>query len=125
MVLEDGTAFSGNSFGAVGEGAGEVVFNTCMTGYQEVLTDPSYKGQMVVMTYPLIGNYGFNKEDNARLEALYDAFISTFNMTRTEFIDEICEWTDDLLSYYKHCMKFKYVVSNTNKKSKRGRPKKT
>ena len=67
----------------------------------------------------------FNKEDNARLEALYDAFISTFNMTRTEFIDEICEWTDDLLSYYKHCMKFKYVVSNTNKKSKRGRPKKT
>ena len=67
----------------------------------------------------------FNKEDNARLEALYDAFISTFNMTRTEFIDEICEWTDDLLSYYKHCMKFKYVASHANKKSKRGRPKKT
>ena len=67
----------------------------------------------------------FNKEDNARLEALYNAFISTFNMTRTEFIDEICEWTDDLLSYYKHCMEFRYVASNTNKKSKRGRPKKT
>ena len=67
----------------------------------------------------------FNKEDNARLEALYNSFISTFNMTRTEFIDEICEWTDDLLSYYKHCMKFKYVASNTNKKLKRGRPKKT
>jgi carbamoyl-phosphate synthase small subunit len=63
LVLEDGTAFSGRSFGAVGEIAGEVVFNTGMTGYQEIITDPSYRGQMVVMTYPHIGNTGINLED--------------------------------------------------------------
>jgi carbamoyl-phosphate synthase small subunit len=63
LVLEDGTAFEGRSFGAQGERAGEVVFNTGMTGYQEILTDPSYRGQMVVMTYPHIGNTGINAED--------------------------------------------------------------
>ena len=63
LVLEDGTTFSGRSFGALGEVAGEVVFNTGMTGYQEILTDPSYRGQMVVMTYPHIGNTGINDED--------------------------------------------------------------
>jgi len=63
LALEDGTVFIGKSFGAQGETSGEVVFNTSMAGYQEVLTDPSYKGQMVAMTYPLIGNYGINKED--------------------------------------------------------------
>ncbi len=63
LALEDGTLFSGSSFGAPGEQTGEVVFNTSMTGYQEVLTDPSYKGQIVTMTYPLIGNYGINSED--------------------------------------------------------------
>jgi carbamoyl-phosphate synthase small subunit len=63
LVLEDGKAFRGKSFGASGESCGEVVFNTSMTGYQEILTDPSYKGQIVAMTYPLIGNYGINKED--------------------------------------------------------------
>lgn len=60
LALADGTMFEGTSFGAEGETVGEVVFNTSMTGYQEVLTDPSYKGQMVVMTYPLIGNYGIS-----------------------------------------------------------------
>src|SRR5208283_2563472 len=63
LALEDGTVYTGRSFGAAGETFGEVVFNTSMTGYQEVLTDPSYCGQIVTMTYPLIGNYGINRED--------------------------------------------------------------
>jgi len=58
IALEDGRIFSGFSFGANGTAYGEVVFNTSMAGYQEILTDPSYKGQIVTMTYPLIGNYG-------------------------------------------------------------------
>ena len=63
LALEDGTVFSGVSFGAAGEVDGEVCFNTSMTGYQEILTDPSYRGQIVTMTYPEIGNYGINAED--------------------------------------------------------------
>ncbi|MGE5754319.1 MAG: glutamine-hydrolyzing carbamoyl-phosphate synthase small subunit [Planctomycetaceae bacterium] len=63
LALEDGTVFTGRAFGARGEVDGEVVFNTSMTGYQEILTDPSYHGQIVAMTYPLIGNYGVNAED--------------------------------------------------------------
>ncbi len=63
LALEDGTVYQGRAFGARGEVDGEVVFNTSMTGYQEILTDPSYHGQIVAMTYPLIGNYGVNAED--------------------------------------------------------------
>lgn len=63
LALEDGSVYTGRAFGARGETTGEVVFNTSMTGYQEVLTDPSYKGQIVTMTYPLIGNYGVNPDD--------------------------------------------------------------
>src|SRR5450755_3155104 len=63
LALEDGTVFTGRAFGARGTSEGEVVFNTSMTGYQEILTDPSYKGQIVTMTYPLIGNYGINSQD--------------------------------------------------------------
>lgn len=63
LVLEDGTVFAGEGFGALTTQPGEVVFNTGMTGYQEVLTDPSYFGQIVMMTYPLIGNYGINSDD--------------------------------------------------------------
>ena len=63
LVLADGTVFEGSSFGAEGETIGEVVFNTSMTGYQEILTDPSYRGQIVTMTYTQIGNYGVNEED--------------------------------------------------------------
>ncbi len=63
LALEDGLTFTGESFTGPGESNGEVIFNTGMTGYQEVLTDPSYTGQMVCMTYPLIGNYGINLED--------------------------------------------------------------
>ncbi|MFH1965510.1 MAG: glutamine-hydrolyzing carbamoyl-phosphate synthase small subunit [Acidobacteriota bacterium] len=63
LLLEDGRVFEGSSFGASGETLGEVVFNTSMTGYQEILTDPSYAGQIIAMTSPLIGNYGVNSED--------------------------------------------------------------
>ncbi|MCX8163867.1 MAG: glutamine-hydrolyzing carbamoyl-phosphate synthase small subunit [Aquificaceae bacterium] len=63
LALEDGSYFVGHSFGAEGEAFGEVVFNTSMTGYQEIITDPSYRGQIVVMTYTEIGNYGVNEED--------------------------------------------------------------
>src|SRR5450830_746245 len=63
LVLEDGSVFEGFAFAGSGETMGEVVFNTGMTGYQEVITDPSYKGQIVTMTYPLVGNYGINDED--------------------------------------------------------------
>jgi carbamoyl-phosphate synthase small subunit len=63
LALEDGTVFTGRSFGHRGIAEGEVVFNTSMTGYQEILTDPSYKGQIVTMTYPLIGSYGINRVD--------------------------------------------------------------
>jgi len=63
LALEDGTVFAGRAFGATGTSSGEAVFNTSLTGYQEILTDPSYKGQIVTMTYPLIGNYGINRRD--------------------------------------------------------------
>ncbi len=63
LVLRDGRTFRGRPLGAVGEAAGEVIFNTAMSGYQEILTDPSYRGQIVAMTYPMIGNYGVNAED--------------------------------------------------------------
>ncbi len=63
LALEDGTVYTGYAFGAEGEVDGEVCFNTSMTGYQEILTDPSYRGQIVTMTYPEIGNYGVNDED--------------------------------------------------------------
>ncbi|MFO0964308.1 MAG: glutamine-hydrolyzing carbamoyl-phosphate synthase small subunit [Gemmataceae bacterium] len=75
LALEDGTVYTGRGFGAAGETRGEVVFNTSMTGYQEVLTDPSYKGQIVTMTYPLIGNYGINEEDRESRSPQVEGFI--------------------------------------------------
>ncbi len=75
VALEDGTIFEGTSFGALGEKTGEVVFNTSMMGYQEILTDPSYKGQIVTMTYPLIGNYGVNEEDVESMQPYVEGFI--------------------------------------------------
>ncbi len=74
-MLEDGTTFEGYSFGATGETIGEIVFNTSMMGYQEILTDPSYKGQMVVMTYPHIGNYGINEDDHESRKPFLEGFI--------------------------------------------------
>ena len=75
LALEDGTVYAGRAFGGRGERAGEVVFNTSMTGYQEVLTDPSYKGQIVTMTYPLIGNYGVNAEDVESSRPQVEGFV--------------------------------------------------
>src|SRR3954447_10766811 len=75
LALEDGAVYTGHGFGATGETSGEIVFNTSMTGYQEVLTDPSYKGQIVTMTYPLIGNYGINAEDRESKIPQVDGFI--------------------------------------------------
>jgi len=75
LVLEDGRAFRGASFGAEGESFGEMVFNTSMSGYQEILTDPSYAGQIVCMTYPLIGNYGVNEEDAESRRPWVEGFV--------------------------------------------------
>lgn len=75
LVLEDGRAFRGASFGARGECFGEMVFNTSMSGYQEILTDPSYAGQIVCMTYPLIGNYGVNEEDVESRRPWVEGFV--------------------------------------------------
>ena len=75
LALADGTTFEGEHFGATGETSGEVVFNTSMTGYQEILTDPSYKGQIVTMTYPLIGNYGCNEIDVESIRPQAEGFV--------------------------------------------------
>ena len=91
LALENGKVFSGYNFGAEGENTGEVVFNTGMTGYQEVLTDPSYHRQIVTMTYPLIGNYGINPDDYESDRPYVAGFVvkeycpypSNFRMTET------------------------------------------
>ena len=98
LYLEDGTSFIGRPLGTHGETAGEVVFNTAMTGYQEILTDPSYAGQIVVMTYPLIGNYGVNPEDVESPDVHVKGFVvkefcrrhSNFRATQSliEYLDE-------------------------------------
>ncbi|HVO67762.1 MAG TPA: glutamine-hydrolyzing carbamoyl-phosphate synthase small subunit [Syntrophales bacterium] len=75
LVLEDGSMYRGYAFASCGETLGEVVFNTGMTGYQEIITDPSYKGQIVTMTYPLIGNYGINPEDMESADIHLEGFI--------------------------------------------------
>jgi carbamoyl-phosphate synthase small subunit len=75
LALEDGTVFFGRGFGAKGTRTGEVVFNTAMTGYQEILTDPSYCGQIVTMTYPQIGNYGVNREDVEACRSFASGFV--------------------------------------------------
>ncbi len=86
IALEDGSVFEGESFTGPGEVAGEIVFNTGMTGYQEVLTDPSYKGQIVTMTYPLIGNYGVTPEDMESARIQVEAFlIKEYNAIPSNF----------------------------------------
>jgi carbamoyl-phosphate synthase small subunit len=108
LALEDGTVYTGRAFGAAGETIGEVVFNTSMQGYQEILTDPSYTGQLVTMTYPLIGNYGTTAEDaesrgvqaagfivreltavpsNFRSDKDLNSYLSASNVTGIEGID--------------------------------------
>ena len=75
LVLEDGSVYEGTAFGEAGESSGEVIFNTSITGYQEIIYDPSYKGQIVTMTYPLIGNYGINKEDMESRQPFLEGFV--------------------------------------------------
>src|SRR5438067_4867222 len=75
LALEDGRVWRGRSWATQGETCGEMVFNTSMTGYQEVLTDPSYAGQIVCMTYPLIGNYGVNSEDTESSKPWVEGFV--------------------------------------------------
>jgi len=89
LALEDGTVYRGEAFGAEGERTGEIVFNTSMTGYQEILTDPSYAGQIVVMTYPHIGNYGVNSADIESRRPFVEGFVvreysRTFSNWRAE-----------------------------------------
>ncbi|RKD20879.1 carbamoyl-phosphate synthase small subunit [Caminicella sporogenes DSM 14501] len=86
LLFEDGTKFEGEIFGYQSESVGEVVFNTGMTGYQEILTDPSYYGQIVVMTYPLIGNYGVNSEDLQSSSPKVKGFIVR------EIYDDFSNW---------------------------------
>jgi len=94
LALEDGQVYTGTAWGAIGEAAGEVVFNTSMTGYQEVITDPSYRGQIVAMTYPLIGNYGVNDEDVESHRPWLEGFVVrelsrlTSNWRATRSLDE-------------------------------------
>ena len=94
LALADGRYYPGVSFGAEGEAVGEVVFNTSMTGYQEILTDPSYEGQLVAMTYPQIGNVGVNTEDVESRQPFMKGFIvkeytpQPSNWRATEALDE-------------------------------------
>ncbi len=89
IALEDGRIFQGRSFTGAGETTGEIVFNTSMTGYQEILTDPSYKGQIVTMTYPLIGNYGVNQEDEESAGIHLSGFVVR------EYEDMYSNWRAD------------------------------
>ncbi|MCM3587121.1 carbamoyl phosphate synthase small subunit [Mesobacillus maritimus] len=75
LILEDGTIFKGTAFGSESNVIGEVVFNTGMTGYQEILSDPSYCGQIVTLTYPLVGNYGINRDDFESITPAFSAFV--------------------------------------------------
>src|SRR5438552_5589728 len=100
LALEDGTVYAGRAFGAAGEATGEVVFNTSMTGYQEVLTDPSYKGQIVAMTYPLIGNYGINADDCESGKPQVEGFIVR-ELTRIPSNFRSQESLDDYLRRFK------------------------
>lgn len=95
LLLSDGSLFEGCAFSGEGERIGEIVFNTAMTGYQEILTDPSYKGQLVVMTYPLIGNYGINPED------MESRHIFLESMIVKEYIAHASNWrsTKSLQTY--------------------------
>jgi carbamoyl-phosphate synthase small subunit len=97
LVLENGLIFEGENFGASGETLGEVVFNTSLTGYQEILTDPSYCGQIVTMTYPMIGNYGVNLEDYESEKPFVRGFIVK------EYFDAYSNWraNESLADYLK------------------------
>src|SRR5213593_4792250 len=92
LALEDGTVFEGRSFGAPAERAGEVVFNTAMTGYQEIFTDPSYAGQIVILTNPQIVNYGTNVDDNEAVKPYIEGLVVR------EFSAIASNWRSDQLA---------------------------
>src|SRR4051794_2216353 len=95
LALEDGTVVAGQSFGATSDGAGEVVFNTAITGYQEVVTDPSYRGQIVIMTATEIGNVGWNADDMESARPWFSGFVVrelspvVSNWRSTQRLDEV------------------------------------
>src|SRR5216110_1695195 len=89
LALEDGTVFEGRSFGAPAERSGEVVFNTALTGYQEVFTDPSYSGQIVILTNPQIGNYGTSSEDSESAKPYIEGLVVR------EFAHHSSNWRSD------------------------------
>lgn len=135
IALEDGRLFEGTSFGVTGERDGEVVFNTSLTGYQEVLTDPSYKGQIVTMTYPLIGNYGINPEDAESRKIFLEGFVVkelsriTSNWRSTQSLAEYLKYNNilgiqgvDTRALTRHIRlkgAMKAVISTTNLNKKR------
>lgn len=90
LILEDGTVFIGEGFGSLTDSIGEVVFNTGMTGYQEILSDPSYCGQIVTLTYPLIGNYGINRDDFESIKPAISGFI----------VKEVCDIPSNFRSQF-------------------------
>ena len=107
LVLSDGVVFEGENFGAEGETIGEIVFNTSMTGYQEILTDPSYKGQIVTMTYPQIGNYGVNADDRESLEGpKVEGFIVK------EYLDFPSNWRAENIKNQKSKIKIIHSLGN-------------
>src|SRR5512144_373770 len=94
LTLEDGTVFQGKSFGAATTAAGEVVFNTAMTGYPESLTDPSYRGQILCLTYPLVGNYGapVNTEENDLVRFYESSSIHISGLIVSDYSFEYSHW---------------------------------
>ncbi|QEK10943.1 glutamine-hydrolyzing carbamoyl-phosphate synthase small subunit [Crassaminicella thermophila] len=89
LYLEDGTVYKGKGFGKVGTSVGELVFNTSITGYQEILTDPSYAGQIITMTYPLIGNYGVNNEESESSKVYAKGFVTkSISKTPSNYMSE-------------------------------------
>src|SRR5690606_18336714 len=97
LILEDGTVFEGTAFGSDDASVGEIVFNTSMTGYQEILSDPSYCGQIVTMTYPLIGNYGINSDDFESIEPAVKGMV----------VRELAEYPSNFRSKSTLCELFK------------------
>lgn len=128
IYLEDGTLYTGDGFGKTGTTVGEIVFNTSMTGYQEILTDPSYAGQIINMTYPLIGNYGVNKNENESEKIYAKGFIvkslcsNPSNYMNEETVDEmlkkmgivgVCNVdTRSITKKIRSCGVMKCVISN-------------
>ena len=97
LILEDGTEIQGKSFGSDQSIAGEVVFNTAMTGYPESLTDPSYKGQILVLTYPLVGNYGVpvHKEENNLTRFFESSSLHISGLVISDYSEEFSHWNAD------------------------------